>query len=80
MERDTQLAVSDVKISRGVKELVEERTSLFLGAGIVRLEHGHQLALGLVGHHLDEIAEVLAFGGQLDDRPLAGVLDLDTMG
>ena len=52
MERDTQPAVGDVTISDGLKEFVDQSTSLFLGARVVRLEHDHQIALGSVVHRL----------------------------
>ena len=66
-EGDAELAVGDVDVGGGAEELVEEGAALVVGAGVVRAEQGEEVALGLVGDHLDEVGEVLALGGELDD-------------
>ena len=59
---------------------MQQRASLLLGTGIMRPQQRQQIALGLVSHHLDDVGQMLAFGGELDHGALTEVADLDTLG
>ena len=66
----------DLELSGGTEELEQQGASFLLNACIVRLEKGQQVALGLESKHLDNVGEVLAFGGELDHGACADVGDL----
>src|SRR5204863_3462419 len=40
----------------------------------------NEIALGLIGNHLDDIGQVLAFRGELDQGPFVEVSDFDALG
>ena len=69
----------DADVAGGGEDLVQQRAPLLLGTGIVRPQQRQQIALGLVGHHLDDVGQVLALGGELDHGTLAEVSDLDAL-
>jgi hypothetical protein len=54
--------------------LVEHLTE---GLGGVR---SMRIALGLISNHLDDVGQMLAFRGKLDDGPLVEVSDFDALG
>src|SRR5215467_15132364 len=56
---------------------MQQGSPLLLDAGVVGSQQRNQIALGLIGNHLDDVGQVLAFGGELDHGPLAEVADLD---
>ena len=47
-----------------------------VGAGVVRPQK-RRIALGLIGDHLDDFGQVLAFRGEFDHSPLVEVADFD---
>src|SRR6266542_559987 len=75
-----QLAVADADVACGSEQLMQQGSSLLIDAGIVRSQQRNQVALGLIGNHLDDVGQVLAFGGELDHGPLVEVSDLDALG
>lgn len=60
---DPQLVLCDMDVAAGGEELVQERSALLLGPWIVWTQEVHQIALGLVVEHLDEIGQMLALSG-----------------
>lgn len=76
---DSQLIVRDVDVAGGGEELVQERSAFLLGPPVMRLQEVQQIALGLVGEHLDEVGQVLALGGKLDEGVLAEIADFHTL-
>lgn len=74
---DLQLLLSEVDVAGGGEQLVEERAALLLGPRVMRPQEIEQIALGLVGEHLDDVGQMLALGGELDDGTLAQVPDLN---
>ncbi len=60
---------------------LDEGSPLVLDAGVFVAEETEQVALDLVGDHLEDGRQVLPFGGEFDDRPAAEGLDHgDTLG
>ncbi len=74
---DLQLLLSEVDVAGGGEQLVEERPALLLGPRVMWPQEIEQIALGLVGEHLDDVGQMLALGGELDDGTLAQVPDLN---
>jgi hypothetical protein len=56
---------------------VEQRPALLVGAGVVGAQQREEVALGLVCHHLEEVDQVLALRGELNDGPVADISHLD---
>ena len=77
---DIQLFVGDVNVACGGEQLMEQGSALLIDPGVVSSQERHQIALGLIGDHLDDVGQVLAFCGELDHGPLAEVSDLDALG
>jgi hypothetical protein len=77
---DVQLGVADAHIARGGEQLMQERAPFLLGTGVVRPQQRKQIALSLVGDHLDDVSQVFALGGEFDHGTLTEVLDLDALG
>jgi hypothetical protein len=46
----------------------------------VRSQQRKQIALGLIGNHLDDVGQVLTLGGELDHGGLGEVADFDPLG
>ena len=66
-------------IGGGGEEFMQECSTFLLGSSIVRAQEGKQIALGLVGEHLDQVGQVLALGGELDESLLAEVANLHAL-
>src|ERR1017187_6482945 len=79
-QRDVQLAVADADVAGGGEQLMQERASLLFGTGVVRPQQREQIALGLIGDHLDDVRQVFALGGEFDHSTLTEVSDLDALG
>ena len=60
-----QLAVADADVAGSGEQLVQQGSPLLIGTGVVRPQQRKQIALGLVGNHLDDVGQVLSFGGSL---------------
>jgi hypothetical protein len=58
---------------------MQQGSPLLIGAGVVRSQQRKQIALSLIGNHLDDVGQVLAFRGELDERPLAEVSNFDAL-
>src|SRR3990172_5500127 len=80
VERYPELGAGDVDVGCGTKQLVQDCPSLVVAASVVRAQERQEVALGLVREHLDEVRQMLAFGGELDDGTVADVTDLDSLG
>lgn len=78
-ERDAQLGGKNIDVGGGAKEFVHERAPLFIAARVVWPEKRQEVALGLKGEHLDEVRQVLALGGELDDGAVAHVTAFDSL-
>lgn len=59
---------------------MQECSTLLLSSPILRTHEGKQIALGRVGEHLDQVCQMLAFTGELDQGLLAEVADVPAMG
>ena len=68
---DPQLIFRDVDIGGSGKEFMQECSTFLRGSPIVRAQEGKQIALGLVGEHLDQVGQMLALAGELDEGLLA---------
>ena len=75
-----QLVIGDADVAYSGEQLMQQGSPLLIDAGIVRSQQRKQIALGLIGNHLDDVSQVLAFGGELDDGPLVEVSDFDALG
>ena len=69
-----QLAVADADVAGSGEQLVQQGSPLLIGTGVVRSQQRKQIALGLIGNHLDDVGQVLSFGGELDDSLLVADL------
>jgi hypothetical protein len=49
---------------------VQQGSALLIGTGVVRSQQRKEIALGLIGNHLDDVGQVLTFRGELDHGPL----------
>jgi len=76
-QRDLQLAVRNADVTCRGEEFMQQGSSLLIGTGVVRSQQRKQIALSLIGNHLDDVGQVLAFRSELDHRPLAEIADLD---
>src|ERR1035438_8312137 len=79
-QRDVQLAVADADVAGGGEQLMQERASLLFGTGVVKPQQREQIALGLIGDHLDDVRQVFALGGEFDHGTLTEVSDLGALG
>jgi hypothetical protein len=61
------------------EELVRQGSPLLIGAGVVSSQHRKRIALGLIGNHRDDIAQVFALRGELDHGSLGEVAHLDAL-
>ena len=75
-----QLAIADADVAGSGEQLMQQSSALLIGTGVVRSQQRKQIALGLIGNHLDDVGQVLSFGGELDDGPLVEVSDFDALG
>jgi hypothetical protein len=75
-----QLATGDADVACSGEQLMQQGSALLIGTGIVRSQQRKQIALGLIGNHLDDVGQVLSFGCELDDGPLVEVSDFDALG
>jgi hypothetical protein len=65
-ELHAQLGGGDLDVGGGGEGRVEERPALVVGALVMRRDSAKQIALGLVGDHLEHVGQVLPLGGELD--------------
>jgi len=77
---DVQLAIADADVAGSGEQLMQQSSALLIGTGVVRSQQRKQIALGLIGNHLDDVGQVLSFGGELDHGPLVEVSDFDALG
>ena len=77
---DVQLAIADADVAGSGEQLMQQGSPFLIGTGVVRSQQRKQIALGLIGNHLDDVGQVLTFGGELDDGPLVEVSDFDALG
>src|SRR5262245_19487122 len=68
---DTQLGIGDLDVACSGEQLMQESSSLLLDTGIMRSQQRNQIALDLISYHLDDVGQMLAFGGVLDHGLLA---------
>ena len=78
-QSNIQLFVGDANVACSSEQLMEQGSPLLIDTGVVRSQERNQIALGLIGDHLDDVGQVLAFCGKLDHGPLAEVSDLDAL-
>ena len=79
-QRDLQLAIGDANVTCRGEQLMQQGSPLVIDAGIVRPQQCNELALGLIGNHLDDVGQVLAFRGELDHSLLAELSNFDALG
>ena len=77
---DVQLAIADADVAGSGEQLMQQGSPFLIGTGVVKSQQRKQIALGLIGNHLDDVGQVLSFGGELDDGPLVEVSDFDALG
>ena len=75
-----QLAIADADVASSGEQLMQQGSPLLIDTGVVRSQQCKQIALGLIGNHLDDVGQMLAFGGELDHGPLVEVADFDALG
>ena len=61
-----RLAVADADVAGNGEQLVQQDSPSSSAPGVVRSQRRKRIALGLVGSHLDDLGQVLSFGGELD--------------
>src|SRR5260370_11848001 len=59
---------------------MQQGSPLLIDTGVVRSQQCKQIALGLIGNHLDDVGQVLTFRGELDHGPFVEVSDFDALG
>lgn len=64
MQTDAEFVIGHGQIGRGGHGGLNERAPFLDGPPVVGLDPGDQVALGLIGDHLDQIHQVLALGSQ----------------
>jgi hypothetical protein len=69
-ECDAKLVAGDLDVGSGCKGRRHERPALVGGTAVVRGEHADRVALCLVGDHVGQVGQVLAFDVELDHRPV----------
>lgn len=74
-ERDAELGGGDREVRGRGERGLDERAPLVVDALVVGRDRAHGIALCLVGDHLEQVAQVLAFDGELEDLALDDVLD-----
>ena len=57
-----QLATGDADVACSGEQLMQQGSTLLIGTGVVRSQQRKQIALGLIGNHLDDVGQVLSFG------------------
>src|SRR5260370_23725085 len=77
---DMQLAIADADVACSGEQLMQQGSPLLVGTGVVGSQQRKKIALGLIGNHLDDVGQVLAFRGELDDGPLVEISDFDALG
>jgi hypothetical protein len=75
-----RLRVAHVQVGADVEQLVEKGPSLLVGPRVVWADERQEVALALIGEHLDQVREVLALRGELDDGTFGDLADLDPLG
>jgi hypothetical protein len=63
-------AIGEADVACSGKQLMQKGSPLLIDAGVVRPQQRYQIALGLIGNHLDDVGQMLTFGGELDHGPL----------
>ena len=76
---DVKFAVSDTDVASDGEQLLQQCAAVVVGARVVRSQQCEEVALGLVGNHLDDVSQVLALRGELDDSTVAEISDLDAL-
>src|SRR5258708_4364326 len=79
-QRDMQLAIGDADVARTGEQLMQQGSTLWSDTGVGRSQKRKQIAVGLIGDHLDDVGQVLAFRGELDHGRLVEVADFDALG
>jgi hypothetical protein len=71
-EQDAEFALvrRDGDVRRGGEGRLHEGAALVVGAPVVGRDGADEIALDLVGHHLEQVRVVLALGGELDHLAL----------
>jgi hypothetical protein len=75
-----QLAIGDADVACSGEQLMPRGSPLLIDTGIMGSQPRKQIALGLMSNHLDDIGQVLAFGGELDEGRVVEVSDFDALG
>ena len=75
-----QLAIADADITCSGEQLMQQGSPFLIDTGVVRSQQRKQIALGLIGNHLDDVGQVLTLRGELDHGPLVEVSDFDALG
>jgi hypothetical protein len=75
-----QLAIGDADVTCRGKQLMQQGSPLLIDAGVVRPQQRKEIALDLIGNHLNDVCEVLTFRGELDHGPLVEFSDFGALG
>jgi hypothetical protein len=73
----TEVGAGDLDIRGRVEGGADQRSRFVIDPAVVGSEQGYEVALRLVGHHLDEVGEDFTFRSQLDDFTGDHILDGD---
>ena len=52
-----QLATADADVAGSGQQLMQQGSALLIGTGVVRSQQCQQIALGLIGNHLDDVGQ-----------------------
>jgi hypothetical protein len=72
---DLQLILCDVDVAADGEQFMQERSAFLLGPRVMGVQEVQQIALGLIGEHLDDVGQMLSLGGEFDHSLLAQVSD-----
>ena len=75
-----QLTIGDADVAGSGEQLMQQGSPFLIGTGVVRSQQRQEIALGLIGNHLDDVGQMLTLGGELDHGALGEVADFDPLG
>ena len=70
---DVQLMIGDADVAGSGEQLMQQGSPFLIGTGVVRSQQRKEIALGLIGNHLDDVGQVLTLGGELDHGALGEI-------
>ena len=79
-QSDLQLRLCDLEICRAGQRGLKKRPPFLVRPLVMRRDQSEEIALGLIGHHFNQVGQVFTFRGQLHDRLVGDGLDRNPPG